>query len=61
MGKPRLSLAHHMDHFDAFEYDPGTCNRLKAEHGADPALDAPMVLLYPVSEILALANANWFL
>jgi len=29
--------------------------------GAAPALDAPMVLLYPVIEILALANANWFL
>ena len=58
-GKPRLPLAHHVDHFDAVEYDPATCNRLEKEHGADPAHDAPTVLHYPVKEIVALADANW--
>ena len=50
-----------MDHFDTVEHDPGTCHRLEAEHGADPALDVPMVLFYPVIEMLALTDGNWFL
>ena len=49
-----------MNHFDAVEYDRGARYRLEAEHRADPPLDTPMVLLYSVIEILALADGNWF-
>jgi hypothetical protein len=48
-----------MNHFDAVEYDPGARYRLEAEHRADPAFAAPMVLFYPVVEVLALAYAIW--
>lgn len=51
MGKPSLSLAHHMDHFDAVEHDPGTCHRLKTKHQAGPACDAPVVLLNGPSQL----------
>jgi hypothetical protein len=47
-GVPRLSLAHHVDHFDAGKDGGGGGRRFEAEHRPDPALDAPMVLLDPI-------------
>ena len=60
IGKSRLLFARHVDQFDAGEDDLGTCHRLEAEHGADAALDASMVLLDPIIEVLALADSDWF-
>jgi hypothetical protein len=42
----------------AGENDLSACRRLEAKHGADAALDAPMVLLYPIIEILAVADGD---
>jgi hypothetical protein len=40
------------------ESDFSACRRFEAEHGPDAALDAPMVLLDPIVEILAPADAD---
>jgi hypothetical protein len=46
-------------HLDAGKDCRGTSHRLENEHGPDPALDAPMVLLDAVVQILALPDADW--
>jgi hypothetical protein len=58
VGISRLSLAHHVDHLDAGKDGGGARLRLEAEHAADAALDAPVILLDPVVEILALPDAD---
>lgn len=49
-----------MDHLYAGEDDLRACRRLEAEHGQNAVLDAPMVLLDWVIEILALADVDSF-
>lgn len=57
-GVPRLSFAHHVDHLDAGQGDRGGVRRFETEHRPHPALDAPMILLDAVIEVLALADAD---
>ena len=45
-------------HLDTGENDFSACRRFEAEHGPNAALDAPMVLLDPVVEIFAPADAD---
>jgi hypothetical protein len=59
VGIPCLSFAHHVNHLDAEQDDAGGSRRLEAEHRSNSALDAPVILLDPVVEILALADADW--
>ncbi len=56
VGGDHLALADHVDEFDAAEDDGGRALGLEAEHRADPALDAPMVLLDPVVHVPALPD-----
>ncbi len=57
-GEPRLSLAHHVNHFDAGQDCGCGGGRFEAEHRLDTALDAPMVLLDPIVQILAPADPD---
>lgn len=57
-GIPRLSFAHHVDHLDARQGGGGGVRRFETEHRPHPALDAPMILLDAVIEVLALADAG---
>jgi hypothetical protein len=47
-----------VDHLDAGKDRRGAGHRLETEHGPDPALNAPMVLLDAVVQILALPDAD---
>jgi hypothetical protein len=49
-----------VDHFDPAEDDAGTAQRLEPEHGPDPPLDSPMILLDAIVEVGTLADANGF-
>jgi hypothetical protein len=55
----RLLFPHHVDHLDAAENDPSAVNALEAEHGPDPALDTPMILLNAIVEVAALPDPDW--
>jgi hypothetical protein len=54
----RLLFAHHVDHLDATQDHTGTARRLEPEHRSNPAFDGAMILLDPIIEIEALADAN---
>ena len=47
-----------MDHFNAAQDSRCAGGRVEAEHGPDPALDAPVILLDAVVKILTLADAD---
>lgn len=55
VGIPRLSFAHHVDHLDTGQHNGRGRLRLEAEHGPDAALDAPMILLNTIVQVLALS------
>lgn len=53
-----MSLVHHVNHFDAAKRGSRSGERLETEYRPDPLLDAAMILLDPIVEIRALANAD---
>jgi hypothetical protein len=57
-GVPRLSLAHHVNHFDSGQHGGGGGRRFEAEHRPDTAFDAPMVLLDPIVQVLTPADPD---
>ncbi|KLK91634.1 hypothetical protein AA309_19115 [Microvirga vignae] len=59
-GIPRLLFAHHMNHLDAAQDHTGTARGLESEHGRNPPLDGPMILLNAIIEVGALSDANGF-
>jgi hypothetical protein len=54
----RLSLAHHVDHFDAGRDDGGGDGRLEAEHRSQAPLDSAMILLDQIVEGAAPPDAD---
>jgi hypothetical protein len=54
----RLLFAHHVDQLDPTKDDVGTGHRLKAEHWSDAPLDRSMILLNPIIQVAAPANAD---
>ena len=58
VGEAALALAHHVNHFDASQGDGGRGERLETQHRPHPPLDAPVILLDPVIQVLALADTD---
>ena len=56
----RLLLAHHVNHLDPAHDPTGSGHRLESEHGSDPPLDGPVVLLNTIVEIGTLPDADGF-
>ena len=56
----RLSLSHHVHHFDAAQERASATRGLEPHHRANPPLDGPMILLDAIVEVGTLADANGF-
>jgi hypothetical protein len=56
----RLSLSHHVHHFDAAQDRASATRGLEPHHRANPPLDGPMILLDAIVEVGTLADANGF-
>jgi hypothetical protein len=53
-----LTLSHHVNHLDAGQGCSCCGRRLEALHWPDPPLDASMILLDPIIEVLTLADTD---
>ena len=54
----RLSFSHHVHHFDAAKDRASAVQGLEPHHRANPLLDSPMILLDPIIQVAALADAD---
>jgi hypothetical protein len=54
----RLSLSHHVDHFDAIQDRASALHGLKPHHQANPPLDGPMILFDTIIQVGTLADAD---
>jgi hypothetical protein len=54
----RLSLARHVSQLDAAQDHTGSGHRLESEHGSDPPLDDPMILLNSIIQEAVLPDPN---
>jgi len=54
-----LPLAHHVNEFDAAEGGNRSGERFEAEHRAYTPLDAAVVLLNTIVEMMAPADEDW--
>jgi len=54
----RLSLSHHVHHFDATQDRASAPHGLEPHHRANPPLDGPMILFDPIIQVAALPDAD---
>src|SRR5688500_9351341 len=54
----RLSLSHHVHHFDAARDRASATHGLEPHHRANPPLDGPMILFDTIIEVGALPDAG---
>jgi hypothetical protein len=57
-GVLRLSLSHHVHHFDATQDRASAVHGLEPHHRAHPPLDGPVILFDPIIQVGTLADAD---